>query len=139
MGNIRRSRGYSYEYSIVNRINALRNYVEKSTEKLSTGKAINSAADSPSDILRINRMSSQIRGTRAAQKNIQDAMSLLQVMESSLTQMHDMGLRLKELSIQYNNSILTADEKGIIEKESTELVKAMKWIMENTYFGVLII
>jgi flagellin-like hook-associated protein FlgL len=120
---------------IVYRINTLRNYVEKSVERLSMGKAINSAADSPSCILRISRMSSQIRGTHAAQRNIQDAMSLSQIMESSIAQMHDMGLRLKELSILYNNSILTSEEKAIIEKESIELVKEIKTIIDNTMFS----
>lgn len=122
---------------IAHRINNLKSYVAKSSEKLSSGKAINSASDSPSDILRISRMSSQIRGSQAAQRNIQNAMSLAQVMDSSLEQMHNMGLRLKELSVQYNNSTLSAEDKSIIEQESTELIKEMSAIMENTNFAGL--
>lgn len=120
---------------LVNRINTFRGYVEKSTERLSTGKSINSAADSPSDILRISRLSSQIRGTQAAQRNIQDAISLTQIMDNSLAQMYDMGLRLKELSVQYRNSSLYVDEKDMIEKEAAELIKEMKVIMEYTKFN----
>jgi len=121
--------------SIVNRINSYRTNLEKTTERLSTGLAINSAADSPSDILRISRMQSQIIGSHAAQRNIQDALSLTQVMESAFTQMYDIGLRMKELSMLYNNSTATAEEKGLIEKESTELLKEMKLIIDTTAYG----
>lgn len=120
---------------LANRMNLYKTYIEKSTLRLSTGKAINPAADDPADILRISRFESQIRGSHAAQRNVQDALSLTQVMDGAFTQIHDIGLKLKELSVQYNNSSITADEKSAIESQSVELLKEMKQIMDNTSFG----
>lgn len=124
-----------YNLTLANRINMYKASLEKSTERLSTGKVINSAADSPSDILRISRLRSQIMGSHAAQRNIQDALSLTQVMDGALSQMQDMGLRLKELSVRYNDSAITADERSVIEKEAIGLAKEMKMVMESTEFG----
>lgn len=41
-----------------------------SSERLSTGKRINNSADSPSDVMKINRFESQIRGNAIASQNI---------------------------------------------------------------------
>lgn len=120
-----------------NRINTYNKIINSSLQKLSTGKRINSAADSPSDILRISRFEAEVRGSQVAQRNIQDGISFLQVAESALSQMQQIGHRLRELSVQYNSDILTAEDKNAIENEAKELFKEIKHIIENTRFGGL--
>ena len=120
-----------------NRINTYNKIINSSLQKLSTGKRINSAADSPSDILRISRFEAEVRGSQVAQRNIQDGISFLQVAESALSQMQQIGHKLRELSVQYNSDILTAEDKKMIENEAKELLKEMNYIIENTRFGEL--
>lgn len=120
-----------------NRINTYNKIINSSLQKLSTGKRINSAADSPSDILRISRFKAEVRGSQVAQRNIQDGISFLQVAESALSQIQQIGHRLRELSVQYNSDILTAEDKKMIENEAKELLKEMNYIIENTRFGEL--
>jgi len=120
-----------------NRINTYNKIINSSLQKLSTGKRINSAANSPSDILRISRFEAEVRGSQVAQRNIQDGISFLQVAESALSQMQQIGHRLRELSVQYNSDILTAKDKKMIENEAKELLKEMNYIIENTRFGEL--
>lgn len=120
-----------------NRINTYNKIINSSLQKLSTGKRINSAADSPSDILRISRFEAEVRGSQVAQRNIQDGIFFLQVAESALSQMQQIGHRLRELSVQYNSDILTAEDKNAIENEAKELFKEIKHIIENTRFGGL--
>lgn len=105
------------------------------TERLTTGKRINHASDSPSDILRINRLNSKIRGTEVAGRNIQDGVSLIQTTENSLEQVQNIGQRLKELSVHYNNDTLNADDKKIIENETKELLKEIQNIQNKTNFN----
>jgi len=105
------------------------------TERLSTGKRINHASDSPSDMLRISRLNSKIRGTEVAGRNIQDGISLIQTTENSLNQIQNMGQRLKELSVSYNNGTLNDDDKKVIENESKELLKEIQNIQEKTDFN----
>lgn len=120
-----------------NRINTYNKIINSSLQKLSTGKRINSAADSPSDILRISRFEAEVRGSQVAQRNIQDGISFLQVAESALSQMQQIGHKLRELSVQYNSDILTAEDKKMIENEAKELLKEINYIIENTRFGEL--
>lgn len=120
-----------------NRINTYSRLVNSSIQKLSTGKRINSAADSPSDILRISRFESETRGSQVAQRNIQDGISFLQVAEGALTQIQGMGNRLKELSVQYNSDVLTKEDENMIKSEAQELLKEINHTIENTQFGEL--
>lgn len=120
-----------------NRINTYNHVINNSLQKLSTGKRINSAADSPSDMLRINRFTSEVRGSQMAQRNIQDGLSFLQVSEGALTEIQTIGHRLKELSVQYNSDILTNEDKALIENEGKELLKEIQYIINNTRFGEL--
>lgn len=128
---------FSSNLFLSNRINTYNKIVSSSLQKLSTGKRINSAADSPSDILRISRFESEVRGSRVAQRNIQDGISFLQVAEGALTEIQDIGQRLKELSVQYNSDVLTSEDKGAIEGEAKELLKEINHIIDNTCFGKL--
>jgi flagellin-like hook-associated protein FlgL len=61
----------------------------------------------------------------------------LQVAEGALTQIQEIGHRLRDLSIQYNLDILTTEDKNIIESETKELLKEINHIIENTRFGEL--
>ena len=105
------------------------------TQRLSTGLKINTAADDPSQILRLNRLKSTITGNDAATRNIQDGVSLLQKTQDSLSVMNNMGQRLKELSVQYNNETLSSEDKGSIEEESIALLKEMNNIKNSTEFN----
>ncbi|WP_279146040.1 MULTISPECIES: flagellin N-terminal helical domain-containing protein [Clostridium] len=118
-------------------INRLGNYVDKSVSRLSTGKRINSAADSPSDMGRINGFTAQIRGSQVGQRNIQDGTSYLQVKENAVNEMQSVGQRLNELSVQYRNDTLNSDDKKMIEKEATELLKNVIETKEQTKFNGL--
>lgn len=132
-----RINNFSNNLFLSNRINTYNKLISINLQKLSTGKRINSAADSPSDILKISRFEAEVRGSRVAQRNIQDGISFLQVVDNALSQIKEIGQRLRELSIQYNSDILTAEDKNAIENEAKELFKEIKHIIENTRFGGL--
>lgn len=112
-----------------------RKQLEKSMERLSTGKRINHGADSPSDMLKISRHESQIRGSQKAQKNIQEGLSLIQVADNALDRVEDIGLRLKELSTEYQSETISQKDKKLIEKEARQLVKEINHIFNNTKFN----
>lgn len=121
--------------TLINNINLSKKQSILHTQRLSTGLKINSAADDPSMMLRINRLNSAIRGHDAASKNVQDGMSLIQKAQDSLSVMNNMAQRLKELSVQYNNETISTDDKASIEKESVALLKEMNNIRDNTEFN----
>jgi flagellin len=79
-------------------------------ERLSSGYRINRAADDAAGLAISERLRGQIGGLDQAQRNAQDAVSLVQTAEGSLTEVHAMLQRVRELAVQYKNgSLSTAD------------------------------
>src|SRR4051794_5431322 len=73
----------------------------KSMEKLSSGYRINRAADDAAGLAISEKMRGQIGGLAQAQRNAQDGISMVQTAEGSLTEVHSMLQRIRDLKVQY--------------------------------------
>src|SRR5215813_11834641 len=71
----------------------------KSMERLSSGFRINRAADDAAGLAISEKLRAQIGGLGQAQRNAQDAISLVQTAEGSLREVHNMLGRVRELEI----------------------------------------
>ena len=69
----------------------------KATERLSSGKRLNSAGDDAAGAAIVNRMSSQIAGMNVAIRNAGDAISMSQVAEGALHEVSEVLQRMREL------------------------------------------
>src|SRR3954463_9189597 len=83
----------------------------KSMERLSSGYRINRAADDAAGLALTEKLRGQIKGLDQAQRNAQDAISLVQTAEGSLTEVHSMLQRVRELAVQYKNGSPSAGGK----------------------------
>src|SRR5881628_1489603 len=83
----------------------------KSMEKLSSGYRINRAADDAAGLAISEKMRGQIGGLDQAQRNAQDGISLVQTAEGSLTEVHSMLQRIRELAVQYQNGTNSGSDK----------------------------
>ena len=79
----------------------------KSMEKLSSGYRINRAADDAAGLAICEKMRGQIGGLAQAQRNAQDGISLVQTAEGSLTEVHSMLQRVRDLKVQFGNGTLS--------------------------------
>lgn len=108
--------------------NAMRNYKttvenkKKSTEKLSSGFKINRAADNAAGLSISEKMRSQIRGLNQGVRNIQDGISVCQVMDGALNEIHDILHRMTQLSVQAANDTLAPEDRYAIQQEINQLV-----------------
>lgn len=84
--------GALYAYS---QLGWLQRAIAKSTERLSTGYRINSAADDPVGIGISARMEAQVRGLSQAEQNIEQGISLLGATDSVLDEISDLLLDMK--------------------------------------------
>lgn len=119
-------------------VNAMNNFnalAQKSAQRLATGKRVNSVADDPSAIGRINRLDSAIRANKIYQSNINNGISLVKTMDSALKSMEEAGKRLAELAVRYNNSSISAAEKTQIEEEAKAYLDEIKNTLQNTEFN----
>jgi flagellin len=127
--------------SNVEAFNAHRNLVNtssklaKSMERLSSGYRINRAADDAAGLAISERLRGQIRGLAQAQRNAQDAVSLVQTAEGSLTEVHAMLQRVRELAVQYKNGSLSTDDRASIQSEVNQLASEIERIGTSAKFN----
>ena len=77
--------------------------IQRSLERLSTGKKINHARDNVAASAISTRLDSQLRGISAAVRNSQDAFSLAQTGEATIGEMQNQLSPLRELTLQSLN------------------------------------
>src|SRR3982074_3627348 len=88
-----------------------------SMERLSSGYRINRAADDAAGLAISERLRGQIGGLHQAQRNSQDAVWMVQTAEGSLTEVHSMLQRVRDLAVQYKNGSLSANDRTAIQSE----------------------
>lgn len=123
-------------------INAYRNLsstegsLSKSLEKLSSGYRINRAADDASGLVISEGLRSQIGGLKAATRNAQDGISVVQTAEGALTEVHSMLQRVRDLSVQSaNTGSNSAESRAAAQAEVTQLVSEIDRISTSTDFN----
>ena len=84
----------------------------KAMEKLSSGYRVNRAADDAAGLAISEKMRGQIGGLAQAQRNAQDAISLVQTGEGALNEVHSMLQRIRDLKVQYANGTLEAERQA---------------------------
>ena len=100
-----------------NSLSNAQNNLASSVQRLSSGLRINSAKDDAAGLAISQNMQSQINGTNQSVRNLSDATNLLQTADSSLSSIHDMLLRLKQLSTQgYDGSLSTSQKLDIVQE-----------------------
>ena len=122
-------------------LNAYRNLnanqfgTSKNLEKLSSGLRINRAADDAAGLAISEKMRSQIRGLKQAERNSMDGISLMQTAEGALTEVHAMLQRMRELAVQGANDTNTEYDRVQIQKEIEQLKLEIDSVSEKTEFN----
>jgi flagellin len=107
----------------------------KAMERLSSGYRINRAADDAAGLAISEKLRAQIGGLGQAQRNAQDAVSLVQTAEGALAEVHSMLQRVRDLAVQYNNGTLSTADKAAITAEVTQLSSEISRIGSDTKFN----
>ncbi len=107
----------------------------KSTEKLSSGYRINRAADDAAGLAISEKMRRQIKGLNQASRNIQDGVSLCQVADGALSEVHEMLHRLEELSVQSANGTNSYEDRQYIQEETNKILQEIDRIGDETTFN----
>jgi flagellin len=111
--------------------------VQKNIEKLSSGYRINRAGDDASGLAVSEKMRSQIRGLRQAERNAEDGISFIQVTEGYLQETQDLLHRIRELAIQSSNGIYTAEDRMQIQVEVSQLIDEIDRIASQGQFNTM--
>ena len=80
-------------------------------------------------------MTSQILGMRTAIRNTQDGISLVQTAESSMNEINNMILRMRELAVQMNNGVYDSKDRDNAQLEVNALLQQINQISETAQFN----
>jgi len=109
--------------------------VNRSMEQLSSGLRINRAGDDASGLAVSEKMRSQVRGLRQAERNTEDGMSLVQTAEGYLDQTANILQRIRVLAVQSSNGIYTQEDRQLIQVEVSALIDEVDRIASQAEFN----
>lgn len=118
-----------------NQLNRNDNRLQQSLGRLSSGLKIVNAKDNPSGLAMSKRMNAQIKGISQATQNASDGVSIIEIADGSLSEIHDMLQRINELSVKSNTGILTDDDRRLINAEVQQLKEEITRISAETEFN----
>jgi len=109
--------------------------VNKSMEKLASGERINKAGDDASGLAVSEKMRTQIKGLRQAERNTEDGMSFVQTAEGYLNQSSSIIQRIRVLAVQSANGIYSREDRQLIQVEVSALVSEVDRIASQAEFN----
>lgn len=109
--------------------------MQKTLEKLSSGKRINRASDDAAGLAISQKMKAQINGLKQASRNSLDGISLIQTAEGALNEVHSMLQRMRELCVQGANGVYKDEDLGAVADEIKELTEQINKIATDTEFN----
>lgn len=109
--------------------------LDKSLEKLSSGQRINRAGDDAAGLAISENLKAQIRGLGQAERNAQDGISLVQISEGALSEISNILIRLRELSVQAASDTIGNTERKFLNVEFEQLTSEIDRIANSTEFN----
>ena len=98
-----------------NTINQQKNATETVLSKIGATREL-SGKDNASLII-ANSLNSQVASYTQQVQNENEKVGMLQIADGALSNISDNTLKLEELSVKYNNAILSSDQKNILKNE----------------------
>jgi flagellin len=103
--------------------------------KMSSGERITRAGDDAAGLAISENLKSQIRGMRQAARNANDAISLVQTAEGGLSEISNIVIRLRELSVQAASDTVGNTERGFSDVEFQNLKEEIDRISRSASFN----
>ena len=105
------------------------------TQKLSSGKRINSAKDDPAGLVISTGLDTQNRALGAALRNSFDGISRLQVEDAALSSVTEDLQRIRELKVQQQNGILSEGDSKALQSEIDQRLESIDNVFKQSEFN----
>jgi flagellin len=108
---------------------------ESNLSKLSSGSRITKAADDAAGLAISEKMKSNIRSLKQADRNANDGISMVQTAEGGLNEVSSILTRMRELAIQTSSDTVGDSERGMTNMEYQNLKLELERISQVTEFN----
>ncbi len=123
--------------NIANNLNTANTSKTKALEKLTSGYKVNRAADNAAGLSISEKMRGQIRGLNQASANVDDGISLTNVADGAIHEIHDILQRERVLSLQAANDTYCDEDREAIEMEIQSLTNELDRMFEQSEFNTI--
>ncbi|MGJ3648426.1 flagellin [Sphingomonas sp. GlSt437] len=110
--------------------------LQKSIERLSTGKRINNAGDDAAGLAIATSFTSQIRGQNQAIRNANDGIALAQTADGYLGEVTNILQRIRELAVQSASGTYQNSDRTNLNTEVTQLTQQLTTLNGSKFNGV---
>lgn len=118
-----------------NNLNKSQSSLGTAIERLSSGLRINSAKDDAAGQAIANRFTSNINGLNVAARNANDGISLAQTAEGALSEINNNLQRVRDLTVQAQNSSNSASDIDSIQSEVNQRLAEINRVTKETDFN----
>ena len=118
--------------------NALRKtnrQLKKILERLSTAQRINRASDDAAGLAVSEQLRKNVRGFKMATRNVQDAMSALNIADGGANEISSLMQRQRELAVTARNDTLTDRDRGALDAEYQALSQEIDRLAQGSQFN----
>jgi len=109
--------------------------VSQSLERLSSGMRINSAKDDAAGYAVANAFKSKTSSLNVAYQNATESNAMLQVADGAYNKIHDILIRMKDLSTQATGGQIENSNRSQLNQEFGNLQKELDRIAQSTKYG----
>jgi flagellin len=121
--------------SAIKTLNNTQNSLTKSLGRVSSGARINRAGDDAAGLSVSSRMKSDNVSLKAAMRNTNDGISMIQTAEGGLNEVYSILTRMRELAVQASNDTYSSTDRGQIQIEFNQLRAEISRISEDANFN----
>jgi flagellin len=107
----------------------------KNFSRLGSGNRIINAGDDAAGLSISENLRAQVRSLKQAERNANDGISFVQVAEGGLSEIGNILIRLRELSVQASSDTIGDHEREFIDKEYQSLKAEIDRIANSTNFN----
>lgn len=118
-----------------NALNGTQGTLQTAMQRLSTGLRINSAADDAAGYAIAQGMTTQINGLDQAQRNANDAVSLLQTASGGIGQIVNNLQQLSSLAVESANPTLSSGDRSNLQAVASQMMAENTRIANSTNFN----
>lgn len=111
--------------------------LQKDISRIASGRRISRAGDDASGLAVSEKMITQMRGLRQAERNTQDGISFIQTTEGYLVETVEILQRVRELAVQSANGIYSDEDRLYIQIEVSQLIDEMDRVASHAQFNRL--
>ena len=121
--------------SAIKTLNNTQNSLTKSLGRVSSGARINRAGDDAAGLSVSSRMKSDNVSLKAAMRNTNDGISMIQTAEGGLNEVYSILTRMRELAVQSSNDTYSSTDRAQIQIEFNQLRQEISRISSDANFN----